>query len=112
MLVARSLSRVNSEVSAHGRARPPLLSVGTDRAGNRAVALRETAAGGVLAVDHHFRGSAGSGGVRFRGNDTRPGVVERDISGIRKTVADSGAGDADSGQSFGGEPGGVGGIVF
>src|SRR5215469_6261676 len=90
----------------------PLLSVGAHCAGNRTVALRQAAAGRVLVVDHHFRRSARSWGVRFCGDDTGSGVAARDVSGLRTTVEDPGARDADSGQSFGWKSGRVGGIMF
>src|SRR6516165_4558178 len=112
MLAARSLSEEDGEVSGDGGTRSPLLSVGNYCSGNRAVALRKAPPGRLLVVDHYFRRATGGGSVRFRGDDTGPGVAARGGSRIRATVADSGARDTNSGQSFGGKPGRVGGIVF
>src|ERR1700746_3294358 len=112
MLVPRSLAEASCEVSGDGGTRSPLLSVGTYCAGNRAVALRETAAGRLLAVDHHFWRSAGSGSIRLRGNDSGFGAAARNVPGIWKAFADSGARKADSRYSLRGTHGGVGRTVF
>src|SRR5277367_474721 len=113
MLLAESLSRRGTrEVCGHGGIEFPRLSMGTYCAGNRAVALREAAAGKLLAVHYYFWRGAGRRGVRGRGNDPRHGIVARGVSGIRETIADTSAGNTDSGQSFGGESGRIGRTLF
>src|SRR5882762_11561477 len=79
--------RRRHEVAGHGRTEFPHLSVGTYCARCGALALREAATGGLLALDHYFRRRAGRRGICGRRDDPRPGVAARDVPRIRPAGA-------------------------
>src|SRR6266702_8610832 len=96
------------EVGGNGWTEFTLLSVGIYRAGCGALALREAAPGGLLALHHHLRQRIGRRCVCGGRNDSRPGIAARDVSGIRPAFANPDAGNSNIGQSVSMESGGIG----